>query len=69
MNIIARHGFNMQSIISRSIKDRPWEYYFYVEIDGNIQKEQEQLLVQELKDVCEEVRILGAYTKESRDEK
>ena len=64
MNIIASHGFNMQSIISRSIQKRPWEYYFYLEIDGDISKEQEQLLLQKLEHVCEKVKILGAYQKE-----
>lgn len=66
MNIIAAHGFNMQSIISRSIQKRPWEYYFYLEIEGDISQEQEQQLLQELSTVCEKVKILGAYDKEGR---
>lgn len=69
MNIISSHGFNMQSIISRSIKDRPWEYYFYVEIVGNLNGELEEQLLHDLKEVCEDVKVLGSYTKESRDEK
>lgn len=69
MNIIAKNGFNMESIKSRSIKERPWEYYFYVEIDGNLKNEKEQMLIKELKKTCEQVKILGAYDdKESRDE-
>lgn len=64
MNIISQHGFNMQSIISRSIQKRPWEYYFYIEIEGDISQEQEQCLLQELSQVCEKVKILGAYHKE-----
>lgn len=69
MDIIAKYGFNMQSIKSRSIKERPWEYYFYVEIDGNLENEKEQMLIDELKIACEQVKILGAYDyKESRDE-
>lgn len=67
MNMIASHGFNMQSIISRSIQKRPWEYYFYLEIEGDISKEQEQQLVKELSEVCEDVKILGAYQKEGRN--
>ena len=69
MNIISSHGFNMQSIISGSIKDRPWEYYFYVEIVGNLNGELEEQLLHDLKEVCEDVKVLGSYTKESRDEK
>lgn len=69
MNVIAKHGFNMQNIKSRSIKDRPWEYYFYVEIDGDVRQAKEQQLLSELEAVCEKVKVLGAYQKESRDEK
>lgn len=61
MNIIAKHGFNMQNIKSRSIKERPWEYYFYVEIDGSLQDAEERHLIQDLKEVCEQVKMLGAY--------
>lgn len=68
MNVIAKHGFNMQNIKSRSIRNRPWEYYFYVEIDGDLRQEKEQLLLSDLKAACEKVKILGAYQKESRDE-
>lgn len=66
MQVISKSGFNMQSIKSRSMNDRPWEYYFYVEIDGLIDGEKAQALVNDLRSVCEYVRILGAYKKESR---
>ena len=66
MNIIAQYGFNMQSIKSRSIKERPWEYYFYVEIEGNLKDAKEQHLIHDLKEACEEVKILGAYQNDER---
>lgn len=69
MAVIAKGGFNMKSIKSRSMRDKPWEYYFYVEIEGNIAGDREQKLMEDLKQVCENVRILGAYEKESRDER
>lgn len=68
MNVIAQHGFNVQNIRSRSIKNRPWEYYFYVEIDGNLEDHKAQQLLHELEPICEQVKILGSYKKESRDE-
>ena len=68
MEVIADHGFNMESIKSRSIKNKPWAYYFYVEIDGDLKEAQAKVLIQDMKDVCEDVKILGAYRKESRDE-
>lgn len=68
MEIIAKLGFNMESIKSRSMKDKPWEYYFYVEIDGSLEDAHAAELVEQLKEACDEVKLLGAYTKESRDE-
>ena len=35
VNIICAHGFNMNVLRSRPVKDVPWEYYFYVEAIGN----------------------------------
>lgn len=69
MEVISKHGFNMESIKSRSIKNKPWAYYFYVEIDGNLQDTKVVELLMEMNEVCEDVKLLGAYTKESRDEK
>ena len=43
--------------------------YFYVEIDGNLQDTKVVELLMEMNEVCEDVKLLGAYTKESRDEK
>ena len=68
MQIIAEGSFNMESIKSRSLKKQPWKYYFYVEIVGNPFAEKECRLLKDLKEVCEEVRLLGCYDKESRDD-
>lgn len=68
MEVVAKHGFNMESIKSRSIKNKPWAYYFYVEIDGNLKDESATSFMEDMKEVCEEVKVLGAYKKESRDE-
>lgn len=67
MQIIAKGNFNMESIKSRSIKQQPWNYYFYVEIVGNPFDTKEKQLLEELRNVCEQVKILGCYEKESRD--
>lgn len=69
MSIISDYGFNMESIHSRSIKDQPFAYYFYVEIVGSLGNEREKQLIEALQDACESLRIAGSYTKESRDEK
>ncbi len=63
MQIIASHGYNMQNIISRPLKSRPWEFYFYLEIEGNYASEKAQVMMEQLKEVCEKVKLLGTYKK------
>ena len=56
--IIARYGFNMKSLHSRPLKDRPWQYYFYVEAEGD---GSEGALLDGLKDCCADVKIAGRF--------
>ncbi|MCM1393065.1 MAG: chorismate mutase, partial [Ruminococcus sp.] len=37
INTIGNHGFSMRCIKSRAMKELMWNYYFYVEISGNLQ--------------------------------
>lgn len=57
----ADNGINLRSLQSRPIKDVPWQYYFYVEGEGSLVGEKGQRIVAALKEVCEEVKILGHY--------
>lgn len=63
MQIIASYGYNMSNIISRPLKSRPWEFYFYLEIEGNYANENVSLMLQQLKEICESVKLLGTYKK------
>lgn len=66
MQLIAAHGFNMESIRSRSLHNKPWQYYFYVELVGNIQDDTSKQLLQEMEAACESFKLLGSYHKERR---
>ncbi len=61
MSLIGDLGFNMESIKSRPMKDIPWQYYFYVEIEGSLQDDATQNLLQALKNNCDTLKILGSY--------
>ena len=39
IGIIGKYGYNMTALRSRPMKKHSWQYYFYVEIDGNIESE------------------------------
>lgn len=68
MQLIADNKFNMENIKSRALSDRPWEYYFYVEIEGSLEDEKTTVLIKQMKQICDQVKVLGCYNKESRDE-
>lgn len=57
----ADNEINLRSLQSRPIKDVPWQYYFYVEGEGNLAGKCGENLIEKLKATCEEVKILGHY--------
>lgn len=61
MSLIGDMGFNMESIKSRPIKDLPWQYYFYVEIEGSLAESRTQKLLDTLKTCCDTLKVLGSY--------
>lgn len=65
MEIIAKHGFNMECIRSQPLHNLPWQYYFYVELCGDADSKEAELLLREMKENCRECKLLGRYTKES----
>jgi len=56
-----KYGINMTKIESRPSKVRPWEYYFFVDIEGHCQNLKVQKALTELKKVCSFVKVLGSY--------
>lgn len=61
LNIIGAHGFNMRSLRSRPMKELEWNYYFYVEAEGNINTENGNEMLRELSAVCAKVKTVGSY--------
>ncbi len=61
LNIIGAHGYNMRNLRSRPLKDSLWQYYFYIEAEGNINTPNGQEMLQELKAVCANLKIAGTY--------
>lgn len=63
LGIIANEGYNVENIKSRSIPEVPWEYYFYIEIDGNINDQKTEQMIEKIKENCEKFKIIGCYNK------
>ncbi len=61
IDVIGKYGLNMQSIQSRPIKGKPFEYFFYMELDGNLGDAKVKACLNSIQEVCESVKILGNY--------
>lgn len=66
INVIGHHGYSMRSIKSRAMKDLIWTYYFYVEIEGDLQTRRGRYMLDELSDCCESLKMIGTYKDNSK---
>ena len=64
INVIGKYGYNMKSLRSRPIKMRAWQYYFYVEAEGDITSERGAAMIAELSEQCSSVKIVGHFSSE-----
>ena len=62
INVISSHGFNMKALRSRPVQDRPWQYYFYVEAEGDERSEAGRQMLAALGEKCDTLKIVGHYT-------
>ena len=63
VNIICAHGFNMRVLRSRPVKDVPWQYYFYVEAEGDPRDDEGRRMLKELSVCCDRLKIVGQYAE------
>ena len=61
LNLLAEHGVNLTKLESRPVPRRPWEYQFYVDIEGSSASENVALAIAELRRECPYLRVLGSY--------
>lgn len=61
INIIGSHGFNMRCLRSRPTKELLWEYYFYVELEGNMASEEGKAMCDALSSCCDKLKVLGSF--------
>lgn len=65
IDIIGQHGFNMLTLRSRNMKELLWQYYFYVELEGDITTDNGKEMVNKLKVCCDKLKIVGSFKKEN----
>ena len=64
ISVIGKHGFNLRALKSRPTKELVWDYFFYVEGEGNINSPEGEAMLEQLKDCCSDLKIAGSYEKE-----
>ncbi len=66
ISVIGEHGFNLMALKSRPTKELIWDYFFYVEGEGNINSEQGQKMLKDLEASCSHLKVVGNFEKEIR---
>ena len=61
ISIIGKYGYNMTALRSRPLKKHSWQYYFYIEIDGTINTDIGAKMIDELKRVCDRLKVAGTF--------
>ena len=61
IEIIGKHRFNMKTLRSRPMKELLWEYYFYVEAEGNVHTDDGKWMIRELADYCDKLKVVGTF--------
>jgi chorismate mutase/prephenate dehydratase len=57
------NGINMTKIESRPSKNKAWEYYFFVDFEGHANDPHVNAALEELKEHCAVLTVLGSYPK------
>jgi chorismate mutase/prephenate dehydratase len=61
LNIIGAHNYNMYNLHSRPMKELLWNYYFYVELEGDIATEEGSNMLRELAPLCDRLKLVGSF--------
>ena len=61
ISIIGKYGYNMTALRSRPLKRHSWQYYFYIEIDGTINSDTGADMMEQLGQVCDQLKVAGTF--------
>ncbi|MBC7766090.1 MAG: chorismate mutase [Hyphomonadaceae bacterium] len=65
INYFADYQLNMFRIESRPHLENAWEYYFYIDFEGNLKQTQVAMALQHIEDFCTTFRFLGNYGQDT----
>ncbi len=59
----ANRGINLTKVESRPVKEKAWEYIFFLDMEGHISDKNVKESIEELSGSCSFVKVLGSYPK------
>lgn len=63
LQLFARQKINLTKIQSRPLRNRQWEYLFFVDFDGHVEDEIINKVIKSLGKKCLFIKVLGSYPK------
>ena len=63
ISVFAKENINMLKLESRPIPGKLFEYCFYIDFDGNLEEASSLRAIEQVREHCVEVKILGCYRK------
>jgi chorismate mutase/prephenate dehydratase len=66
LHILAEYGLSMTKLESRPRPNRPWEYMFFIDFEGNVAEERAALALEALRSEALYLKILGCYPAKAR---
>jgi chorismate mutase/prephenate dehydratase len=64
LKYFANNHINLLKIESRPIKHTPWEYYFYIDLEGNIHDDIVKQTLTTIESECNHYKLLGNYKRQ-----
>lgn len=61
LKVFSDYGLNMVNLKSRPKTNKPWEYYFYIDFEGNLEEEKVEKALEEIREKSIYLQILGNY--------
>jgi chorismate mutase/prephenate dehydratase len=61
LNAFAREGLNLTKLESRPLPEQPWEYLFYIDVEGNVADPRLSAALTSVGEHTGSLRILGCY--------
>jgi chorismate mutase / prephenate dehydratase len=61
LQAFADQDLSLTKLESRPLPDRPWEYLFYVDVEGNVDDERMKRALDALREYTGSLRVLGCY--------